>query len=55
MRSVCEIMELKRVNVVIDADAHKVLIDYQTKKGFSSKDKALAELLRAVKDCEELN
>lgn len=43
------IMELKRVNVVIDEDAHQVLLDFQKSKGYASKDKALAELLREFK------
>jgi hypothetical protein len=42
-------MELKRVNVVIDEDAHQVLLDFQKSKGYASKDKALAELLREFK------
>jgi hypothetical protein len=46
-------MELKRVNVVIDEDAHQVLSDFQKKKGYSSKDKALAELLREFRKCNQ--
>ena len=42
-------MELKRVNVVIDEDAHDVLVAFQKEKGYPSKDKALAELLREFK------
>lgn len=43
------IMDLKRVNVVIDEEAHQVLIDFQKSRGYTSKDKALAELLREFK------
>lgn len=39
-------MELKRVNVVVDAEAHQVLIDFQRAHDYPSKDKALGELLR---------
>jgi hypothetical protein len=39
-------MDLKRVNVVIDEEAHQVLIDFQKSRKYASKDKALAELLR---------
>jgi len=46
-------MELKRVNVVIDDEAHQVLIDFQKEKGYPSKDKALAELLREFKKCKQ--
>lgn len=46
-------MELKRVNVVIDEDAHQVLIDFQKINNYASKDKALAELLREFKKCRD--
>jgi len=46
-------MELKRVNVVIDGDAHQVLIDFQKLNNYTSKDKALAELLREFKKCQD--
>lgn len=42
-------MELKRVNVVIDEESHQILLDFQKARDYSSKDKALAELLRDYK------
>ena len=42
-------MELKRINVVVDEEAHNVLIDFQKEGHYSSKDKAMAELLREFK------
>jgi len=45
--------ELKRVNVVIDEESHQVLLDFQRRKGYASKDKALAELLREFRQLVE--
>jgi hypothetical protein len=44
------VSEMKRVNVVIPEEAHRVLIAFQTKMGYPSKDKALSELLLKVKN-----
>ena len=50
MQDDSEIMDLKRVNVVIDDEAHQVLLNFQKKYKYPSKDKALAEFLRKHKD-----
>ncbi len=48
-------MDLKRVNVVIDAESHQVLLDFQKSKDYASKDKALAELLMEFKKLRKKN
>lgn len=46
-------MELKRINVMVPEDIHEILDRFQKKHGHRSKDKALAELLKAFEDCEK--
>jgi hypothetical protein len=45
-------MELRRVNVMVPEDTHEILDRFQKKHGHRSKDKALAELLKAFENCE---
>jgi metal-responsive CopG/Arc/MetJ family transcriptional regulator len=46
-------MDLKRVNVMVPEDVHEILDRFQKKHGHRSKDKALAELLKAFEECEK--
>ncbi|VVB68951.1 Uncharacterised protein [uncultured archaeon] len=45
---------VKIANVVIDEEAHQVLIDFQKEKGYPPKDKALAERLREFKKMQAI-
>jgi len=42
-------MELRRINVMVPEDVHKILDEFQENHGYRSKDKALAELLTEFK------
>jgi hypothetical protein len=45
-------MELRRINVMVPEDVHEILDKFQKDHGYRSKDKALAELLRAFEKCK---
>ena len=46
-------MELKRVNVLIDEDAHDILAAFQKERDYRTRDKAVAELFREFKSNRE--
>jgi metal-responsive CopG/Arc/MetJ family transcriptional regulator len=47
-------MDLKRINVMVPEDVHEILDRFQKKYSHRSKDKALAELLKAYENCEKV-
>jgi hypothetical protein len=38
--------ELKRVNVLIDPEEHKILSEFQERKGYRTRDKAVGDIFR---------
>jgi len=42
-------MDLKRINVMVPEDVHQILDNFKKAHGYSSKDKAVAELLKEFK------
>jgi metal-responsive CopG/Arc/MetJ family transcriptional regulator len=46
-------MDLRRINVMVPEDVHQILDEFKKEKGYSSKDKALAELLIDYKKLRE--
>ena len=43
------VSELKRINVMVPEEIHRVLDEFKKNHSYASKDKALAELLREFK------
>lgn len=41
----CDIMKLEKINVTVSADAKKILVDYQKKRGLNNLDSALQAFL----------
>lgn len=46
-------MDLRRINVMVPEDVHKILDEFKKEKGYPSKDKAVAELLVEFKKLRE--
>lgn len=48
-------MDLRRINVMVPEDVHKILDEFKKDNGYPSKDKAMAELLIEFKKLREAN